>query len=129
MSRQPRVSRDNQFFWDGVAAHEFRIQRCAECGAVRHPPRPMCPACQSLRWDTITASGEATLYSYVIAHRPHPEGFEAPYGVGLLKLPEGIRFVSNPIDIPPDELRIGMPVRLTFEDVGDGVVLPLFRRP
>ncbi len=49
----PSMTADTQFFWDGVRDHRLLIQRCASCGALRHPPRPMCPQCHSLEWDAL----------------------------------------------------------------------------
>ena len=43
---RPVVSPDTRFFWDGMLARELRIQRCRECGTLRHPPGPMCPDCR-----------------------------------------------------------------------------------
>ncbi len=68
----PVPTPETQPFWDGCAAGELRIQRCDDCGRPYFYPRPVCPACgsQNVRW--FTASGRATLYSYVINHRPAP---------------------------------------------------------
>jgi uncharacterized OB-fold protein len=126
VSRAPQVNRDNQFFWDGIEAGEFRIQRCLGCGQLRFPPRPMCPNCQSLDWDTQVASGDATVYSYVIVHRPHPDEFPDRYLVALLNLEEGIRFVSDPVDQTMTGIEIGARVRLEITEVEPGVHLPLF---
>src|SRR5690606_31756046 len=104
---------------------ELRIQRCAACSTVRHPPRPMCPSCNSLAWDVVVASGEGTLFSYVVAHHPPQPGIPAPYVIALVELPEGIRFLANLVDIDPADVRVGMPVRLTFRDY-DGLRLPQF---
>ena len=60
---QPPINRDNAFFWEGVEAGELRIQRCGNCGRLRHPPRPMCGSCRSTEWDTVTASGRGEVYS------------------------------------------------------------------
>ena len=127
MTRAPQINRDNHFFWAGIDAGEFRIQRCADCRLRRFPPRPMCPRCQALEWDFEVASGDATVYSYVVVHRPHPEEFPDRYLVALLELAEGIRFVSHPVDLGSTDIAIGTPVRLEISEVEPGVRLPLFR--
>ena len=66
----PSMTADTQFFWDGVKAHQLLIQRCAGCGRLRHPPRPMCPSCHSLEWETVEASGSGTVYSFVMPRHP-----------------------------------------------------------
>jgi uncharacterized OB-fold protein len=122
----PSTTSDTQFFWDGVRAHRLLIQRCAGCGVLRHPPRPMCPHCQSLEWDTIESSGRGTVFSFVIPHHPPLPWFPEPYVVALVDLEEGTRLVTNIVGVAPDAVRIGMLVVARFEHFDDDVVLPLF---
>ncbi|MEV5531668.1 bifunctional MaoC family dehydratase N-terminal/OB-fold nucleic acid binding domain-containing protein [Streptomyces prunicolor] len=138
-ARRPRpvVNRDNAGFWEGVARHQLLIQRCTDCGTLRHPWLPGCNACGGLDWDTVEASGEGTVYSYVVMHHPSFPAFDPPYAVGLIELAEGVRIVSNVVGVPYDKVRIGLPVRLEFQryddpqrddDVDGGpLVLPVFR--
>ena len=124
---RPAINRDNAFFWEGVEAGELRIQRCTKCSKLRHPPGPSCPECGSLEWDTVTATGRGTVYSYVVPHYPQVPSFEYPYVVVLVELEEGVRLVSNIIDIDPPDVAIGMPVEVAFTKVDDELTLPLFR--
>lgn len=140
-ARRPRpvVNRDNAGFWEGVAEHRLLIQRCTGCGTLRHPWLPGCNACGCLDWDTVEASGEGTVYSYVVMHHPpfpaftesdHAADAAGPYAVGLIELAEGVRMVANVVGVPYDKVRIGLPVRLGFqrhEDDGGALVLPVFR--
>jgi 3-oxo-4,17-pregnadiene-20-carboxyl-CoA hydratase alpha subunit len=123
---RPPINRDNQFFWDGVAEGELRIQRCMSCKALRHPPGPMCPQCRSLEWDFIVASGKGTVYSHVIHHYPPMPQYGSPHNVVLIDLEEGVRFVSNLLDIANEDVKVGLPVRIKFVTVDDDYVLPLF---
>ncbi len=124
---RPAQNQDNAFFWEGVAAGELRIQRCEACEKLRHPPGPMCPSCQSLDWDTVTASGRGEVYSYVIAHHPPVPPFEYPNAIALIALEEGTRLVSNVVGVDPADLTVGLPVEVAFTRVDDELVLPLFR--
>ncbi|ARF56492.1 bifunctional MaoC family dehydratase N-terminal/OB-fold nucleic acid binding domain-containing protein [Streptomyces gilvosporeus] len=135
--RRPRpvINRDNAGFWEGVAAHRLLIQRCGGCGALRFPWLPGCNACASPEWDTVEASGEGTVYSYVVLHHPRFPAFTmsdgaadaaGPYAVALIELAEGVRMVSNVVGVPYDEVRIGMPVRLAFLRVDEEWELPVF---
>jgi uncharacterized OB-fold protein len=124
---RPPVTRDNAFFWEGLARQELRIQRCTGCGRLRHPPGPMCPACQSLDWEAVAASGAATLYSFVVAHHPPLPPFEYPHAVILVELAEGVRLVSEVVGAEPGALRIGMPMRVEFAEVEEGFWLHRFR--
>jgi uncharacterized OB-fold protein len=123
----PSVSPDTQFFWDGLKDHKLLIQRCASCGALRHPPRPMCPACNSLEWDTVTASGRGTVHSFVMPQHPPMPFMEYPYIVALVDLEEGTRLLSNLCEIAPEEASIGMPVEVFYEEFDEGLVLHQFR--
>ena len=121
---RPAIGPDTRFFWEGARAGELRIQRCGECGALRHPPGPMCPRCHAVARDHITAGGRGTVYSYVVHHHPPVPGRQPPFVVGLIELDEGVRMVGNVIGCPPAEVHIGMPVRVIFERIDDDLVLP-----
>jgi len=125
---RPSISQDTAFFWDGANCGELLIQKCSSCGTLRHPPRPGCANCGSLEWETILSSGRGTVYSYVIYHHPPLPGFEPPFAVGLIELEEGVRMLSNIVDMPLDEITIGMPVEVTFVAVDPDLTLPMFRR-
>lgn len=124
----PVPTPETQPFWDGCAVGELRIQRCLDCGGPYFYPRPVCPACGSARVEWFTASGDATLYSYVISHRPAP-GFEdeVPYAIAVVQLAEGPRMMSNITGAPhsPEDLELDMPLRVTFEQRGE-VAVPVF---
>ncbi len=123
----PSVTLDTKFFWDGVKEHRLRIQRCAGCQALRHPPRPMCPRCNALTWDTIDSSGRGVVMSFVMPRHPPYPWFVYPYIVVLVELDEGVRLVSNLCEIVPDEVKIGMRVEVFFQSFDDCLVLPQFR--
>jgi uncharacterized OB-fold protein/acyl dehydratase len=124
---RPTLSYDNEFYWAGVQRHELLIQRCTACQRLRHPPRPMCPHCQSLKWDTVRASGRGTVHSFVVFHYPAFPAFELPYVVALIDLAEGTRVVTNLIKVAPQDVRVGMAVELEFEVVDAEWTLPQFR--
>jgi uncharacterized OB-fold protein len=124
---RPVVNRDNAGFWEGVREHRLLIQRCEGCGTLRFPWLPGCGACASQDWDTVEASGEGTVFSYVVMHHPPFPAFDPPYAVGLVELAEGVRIISNVVGVPYDKVRIGMPVRLEFLRVDEELELPVFR--
>jgi len=124
----PVPTPETQPYWDGCAAGELRIQRCLDCGKPYFYPRPVCPACGSGRVEWFTASGQATLYSYVINHRP-AAGFEddVPYAIAVVELAEGPRMMTSIRGAPatPEALVLDMALRVAFEQRGD-VWLPVF---
>ncbi|GGT46836.1 hypothetical protein GCM10010271_58670 [Streptomyces kurssanovii] len=124
---RPVINRDNAGFWEGVAQRRLLIQRCGGCGEPRFPWLPGCGACGSPQWDTLEASGSGSVFSYVVMHHPPFPAFDPPFAVGLIELAEGVRMVSNIVGVPPDKVRIGMPVELEFLGVGGEYELPVFR--
>ncbi len=124
---RPALTQDNRFFFEGAQQHKLLIQRCTNCGALRHPPRPACARCRSFEWEAITASGRGTIYSYVVNHYPQIPAFDYPLVVALVELEEGTRLVANVADITPETIAIGMPVIADFTDFDEDLSLPVFR--
>lgn len=126
----PRPTPETQHFWDGTRAGELRLQRCEACDQVYFPPRPFCPSCGGQRVRVFTASGRATLHSYVINHRAMPNsGFEAPYAIAVVELEEGPRMMTNVVECPqtPEALLLDMRLEVVFQPESDEISLPLFR--
>jgi uncharacterized OB-fold protein len=125
----PVPTPETQPFWDGCAAGELRIQQCTDCRKPYFYPRPVCPDCGSENVEWFTASGRATLYSYVISHRPAP-GFadDGPYAIAVVQLEEGPRMMTNIVGLPatPEALVLDMPLEITFEPRGH-ISLPQFK--
>ena len=124
---RPALTQDNRFFFDGARDHRLLIQRCTNCEALRHPPRPSCAQCRSFEWDTLTATGRGTVYSFVVNHYPQVPAFDYPLVVALVELEEGTRLVANVCDVAPESVFIGMPVIAGFETFDDELTLPVFR--
>jgi len=128
MSRiEPSMSPDTAFFWEGVAQGRLLVQRCGGCDALRHPPRPMCPACNSLAWDPYETTGRGQVYSFVMPRHPRYPGFDDPHIAVLVELEEGLRLVSNLGEVEPEDVTIGMPVEVFYATFEGGIVLPQFR--
>ena len=125
---RPLPTPETKHFWDGARVGELHLQRCDACANVYFPPRPFCPACASREVSVFAASGRATLYSYVIHHRPVP-GFTPPYAIAVVELAEGPRMMTNIVECPqtPEALVLDMPVEVVFEPQTDTITLPLFR--
>lgn len=115
-------------FFAGAKRHELVLQKCSDCGAYRFPARDLCSNCLSTSstWEKVSGNGE--VFSYSVMHQVYHPGFatEVPYAVVLVQLAEGPRITSNLVGVPPHEIRIGMPVKVVFEDVSDDVTLPKF---
>lgn len=125
--RPPIFDFDDAFFWEGVNQNELLIQRCGDCGILRHPPTPMCASCGSTNNESIASSGTGTILTWIISQHPTEPDAE-PRIVILVQLDEGTRFVSNLIGVPPtqDQVLNDKRVEVCFVDYG-GTVLPQFR--
>ncbi len=123
----PVENQDTQHFWQGLRDGKLLIQRCKSCSTLRHPPQPMCEKCQSLQWDTIESAGKGSVYTFTVMHYPEIPPFDYPNVIVLVDLDEGVRIVSQMIDVKPGDVQIGMPVAMQIKEVQDGMSLPLFR--
>ena len=124
---RPALNADNAFWFEAAKEHRLVIQRCTNCGVLRHPTGPMCGQCRSLDWDTVDACGRGTVYSFVVNHHPQIPGFEYPLVVATIELDEGTRLIANMTGVTPDEVEIGMPVELDWIDADPELTLPAFR--
>jgi hypothetical protein len=127
----PRLGDHNREFWTGGEHGELRLWRCQDCGYYIHPPLPMCPQCHSKRLAVEAVSGRATLATYTINHQPFMPGPELPYVIAIVEIEEqpALRLMTNLVNCPHDQIRIGMPLRVTFEhheDPDGDVYFPLF---
>jgi uncharacterized OB-fold protein len=123
---RPMVNRDSQFFWDGTAVGELRIQVCNACGAKRFPPGPACPECGALDRGHLVTAGRGTVFSYVVHRHPPVPGKELPIVIALIELEEGVRMVGEVVGMADDEIEIGTPLRVDYRRVDDGLSLPIW---
>jgi uncharacterized protein len=124
---RPALTQDIAFFFDAAQQGTLLIQRCAQCGLLRHPPRPACASCGSFEWDTVASSGRGTVYSFVVVHHPQIPGFDYPLPIAVVELEEGTRLVADLIGVDTGDVRIGMPVVAEMVAVDDELTIPMFR--
>jgi len=112
---RPASSKDTQFFWDGVKAHELRIQK-RDDGTLVHPPVPALWADKAEPTAYVVASGKGTVFSFVVHHAPKVPGRTLPFVIALVELEEGVRMLGELRGVDPAKVEIGMPVRATYID-------------
>lgn len=122
----PILTDDNHEFWDAACDGRLVAQRCTGCGALRHPPRPMCPHCHALEHELLVLAGTGTIYSYAILHHPQHPAFDYPVIAVLVDLDEGVRIVSNLVDVAPGDVTIGARVEVRFVPTADDGAVPVF---
>ena len=125
----PPITDFSKEFWAAARKHEFVLQRCNDCGKAWAPNGPVCPHCfsESYHWDRM--SGRGKIASWVVFHKAYHPAFEAelPYNVAFVELEEGPRVIANVVDTRNQDLKIGMPVQVVFEDVNEDISLPKFK--
>jgi uncharacterized protein len=120
---RPALSRDTKFFWDGVNAHELRIQKRPD-GSLQHPPVPAIWQDKEAPIDYVVASGKGTVFSFVVHHAPKVPGRTLPFVIALVELEEGVRMLGELRNVDPASVEIGMPVRATYIDFPAGEAGP-----
>lgn len=126
---RPATTPDNQWWFDAIAAGRLVVQKCSDCGAIQHPPGPMCPRCHSLAWQEQPTATTGTVHSFVVVHYPQVPGFEYPLGIVLVDvdtpgdLVRPVRMVMNTTDPDTSALSVGAGVSIDIREVG-GVHLP-----
>lgn len=123
----PRVNQRNEFFWTSGADGILRFLQCSTCGYYVHPPAPICPRCLTKTLSPQPVSGRATVATFTVNHQPWIPGFDPPYVVAMVEIDEqpSVRLTTNVVDCNPEDVVIGMPVQVRFEQ-HDDVWIPLF---
>ncbi len=116
-------------FWDGLAAHEVRLQHCNACGGWVYYPRIRCSHCLSddLRWERV--SGVGTVYTFTVGRQPTHPSFadDLPQLIAVVELPEGVRLTTTLVEVAPEDITIGMAVEPVFDTGDDGITLLRYR--
>jgi uncharacterized protein len=124
----PSPTTETQPYWDGLNERRLLLQRCADCGKIRHYPRPVCDACWSMNVEWVQAIGHGTVHSWTVTHYAFHPGLkgDVPYLLLTVDLPEGVRMNAQARGIDVASLRVGLPVVVRFDTVKEGLTLPVF---
>jgi uncharacterized OB-fold protein len=114
-----RLDRLNKHHYGGYLAHRLVLGRCTDCRRWHSPLRPRCPECWSEAVVPSPVSGRGTVHLLTLLHQGPPSAdvdYSAPWPLAAIELVEqtGLRFVATIVDCPPQRLRIGLPVELTW---------------
>ena len=123
----PQLNLTNKWFWTSGADGRLRIQGCDDCGALVHPPAPICPRCRSRQFGPVEVSGRGTVVGFTVNHHQWHPAFEPPYVIANVALDDDpdVRLTTNIVGCNHDEVRVGQRVVVRFEE-HDDVWLPLF---
>ena len=123
----PDIAGADAPFWQGLRRREVRVQRCGNCGACRFPAARTCPRCHSERSDWTPVAPTGIIETWCVFHRAYFDDLPVPYTVIQVRLDCGVRLFSNPVEVEPAALHIGMAVEAAFDDITPGVTLLKFK--
>ena len=123
----PRVTDRNRHFWQGGKVGRLQFLRCRACETWIHPPQPVCPECLGKDLAAEPVSGRAQVLTFTLNHQPWVPAPDHPYCIAIVEIEEqeGLRLMTNVVHCAPEDVVIGMPVRVVFEEQED-VWFPLF---
>ncbi len=125
----PHIDEESRPWWEAVQRHELYLQKCRECGDLRFHPRALCTSCMSPRTEWVRCKGGGRIYAFTVTNQNQAAGFREslPYVMAWVELEEGVKMLTNIVDCPPEQVKIGMPVEAVFDDVTPAVTLVKFR--
>jgi len=110
-------------YWREIP-QRYRLEagKCTSCGKVWFPPRRVCghEGCTNREFETVVLPDEGEVETFTVIHVGPPEfGDLQPYAIGLVKLSDGTRIMSQIVDVVPETVEIGMPVRVEFRKISE----------
>lgn len=125
----PAITTLNEPYWHGLRRRELKMPKCNDCGEIWYPPSPFCPLCWSRSFTWQQLSGRGKVNSWVVFHQAYFSSYkeDIPYNVAEVELEEGPRLLTNLVGIANEDITIGMPVEIVYDDVTDEVTLAKFR--
>lgn len=130
---QPMVDPITLPWWKAAAEHRLTVQRCNGCGHCTLPPAPICSACRKNDLSLVEVSGAGEIYTWTTVHRPVAMEQELPFVIAIIELDvsaipgaNGVRIMSNLVNVDPESIALGMKVRVAWETMSDEVSVPRF---
>ena len=117
-------------FWTAAKNRKLVLQKCQRCETFNFHPKPWCIECGSRELVWTDAKPTGTVYSFTISRTVamNYPGWEKdlPVLLCLIDLDDGARMYAQVTDCSPEEIRIGMRVKVHFEDISDEAGIPKF---
>ncbi len=113
-------------YWEGAGRNALVLQRCDNCGKIRHYPRVLCDHCYSFATSPVEVSDTGEVHSWTVTHHAFARDLpaEPPYTLVTVDMSSGVRMLG--LLRRSEQIRCGLPVRLTFEQRSDRDPLPVF---
>lgn len=125
----PVIDGDSKEYWEACKNGKLLIQQCEDCNKYIFFPRIVCPSCMSNKIKWVESSGKGKVYSFTVARRNRHPAFvdKVPYIVALIELEEGVRMMSNLVNVEVEDVKCDMPVEVVFEKIDENLTLPMFQ--
>jgi uncharacterized protein len=125
----PHIDEESRPYWEALQRHELYIQKCCKCGHTQYYPRAHCTACFARDVEWLRCSGRGKIYTFTVTNQNNAPGFResVPYVMAYVELDEGVKMLTNIVECRPEDVKIGMPVEVVYEDVTRDVTLANFR--
>lgn len=125
----PAITTLNAPYWDGLKRRELKMPKCNDCGKIWYPPSPFCPSCWSREFSWQQLSGRGKVSSWVVFHQAYFSSYkdDIPYNVAEVELEEGPRLLTNLVGIENEDIAMGLPVEIVYDDVTEDVTLAKFQ--
>ncbi len=127
----PYATPETRPFWGYAKQHELRMQKCLDCGHIRWPAGMFCPKCLSDKSEWVKLSGKGSVYTFGITHYIYDKWYtdKVPYIVAVIELAEGPHMMGNVTGYKHEDIKVGSPVEVYFDDANEEFSLPTWRPP
>lgn len=88
--------------------------RCISCHQTYFPPMAACTECGRESMETVPLGSRGRLYTYTVSYMDAMHA-KAPYAMGYVEMPEGVRVFALLDDWKDKELKVGMEVELVLD--------------
>ena len=123
----PLANERTQPYWDAAKQGQLVAPKCSSCGTYRMPPTRFCTNCLSQDLEYEPLPGTGTVFAFIIVRHPlSPAASDyVPYMPAAVDADgaPGIRFISNVVDCEPEDVEIGMKVKVVWNHSNDRMSL------
>ena len=126
MLAEPTPSEMTQPYWDAAREHRLIRPKCDACGTNFFTPQIACPNCLSEQWTWMQSTGTGLIHSAATVHKPPYPGIPVPYVFAVIMMDEGWPLLTNIVNCPPAEARIGRRVKVNWDRQIGEFTIPCF---
>jgi uncharacterized OB-fold protein len=126
---EPPMSTAGEPYWEATRDRRLVLPWCLGCGRAHWFPREACPHCLGGEIEWRDASGRGVVHAASVMPKPAMPMLadRVPYVVALVDLDEGVRLMTNIVEVAAEQVAVGMVVGADWEALSDGRHLLVFR--